>query len=113
MYHPGDALSRADRPPWHYRAVQAGEEIARKQRPHNHFAPARVADPDATPRQIGLIALAQQIRQRLTLRVRAGVDRVPRYHGAASTSVGSAIGLSEMPKSFGATRRHGAKPSSA
>src|SRR5271166_4254634 len=89
----GDAKRRQDRAPAHRRAIDAGEEIPREERPQHYLPAPRVADPPAIARQIGAIALPQEMFERLRLAMRLRVDGVPADHAAAWRDEGARTSL--------------------
>src|SRR6516225_6219054 len=108
-----DANGREDRPPRHRGSVDAGEQIARKQRPRDNLAPPRVTDLGPVARQISQVPLAQQVLERDALGLRPGIDGirgdVRRVHAAAPGEIGAV----EMPRRLGATTRPAEMPWSA
>src|SRR5208282_385536 len=107
----GDAKRRQDRAPAHRRAIDAGEEIPREERPQHYLPAPRVADPPAIARQIGAIALPQEVFERLRLAMRLRVDGVPADHGAASSTTRRETG--EIRNRLGATTQPGRRPLSS
>src|SRR5260370_8295950 len=67
-----------------------------------------MADPSAIARQIGAVALAQKVLQRLGLGVRLGINGVPADHAAVSSA--SATGAREIRSMLGAATRPGGNP---
>src|SRR5262249_13131136 len=95
-----NADRRENRTPAHRGAIDAGEEIARKQRAQHRLMASRVTDARAIARQIGRITLPQEVLKRLGLVMRPRVDGVPAHHGVAS-STGCRV-LDEMRNRLGA-----------
>src|SRR5213079_957049 len=99
-------------------AVDPGKQIPREQRAQHALQTPGMPYARPIARQIGAVALAQQVVERRCFAVRPGVDGVPGDHRPLLATAGSAMGSAtgtgtvrrEIPSKFGATTQTADKP---
>src|SRR6185312_14151140 len=107
-HQPDNPAGRADGPPGLSLAIDADEEIARKERPQHRRLATRMPDDPAVARQVCRVALTDEMLDRPRLAIGLRIGDVPGDHDAPPLPLRR--GRAEMRSSSGASSRSTGRP---
>src|SRR6185437_13727421 len=110
-HQPDNPAGRADGPPGLSLAIDADEEIARKERPQHRRLATRMPDDPAVARQVCRVALTDEMLDRPRLAIGLRIGDVPGDHDAPPLPLRR--GRAEMRSSSGASTRSAGRLRSA